>query len=110
MLTELVGAYRNPEYIKTQWFSDSNRKANAGCFAHLEVTRLIQKAVAETDPFKKKDLFYKVDALITSLQPGTFLFQKTAIDVMSKRFSLLPPFSLTYDGTYHLRHAVLRQE
>jgi peptide/nickel transport system substrate-binding protein len=107
VLTELDGAYRSPEFIKTQWSSDINRKANAGCFAHSEVTQLIQKVIAETDPFKKKEMFYKVDELITSLQPGTFLIQKTAIDAMSRRFTLPAPFSLEYEGIYRLRHASL---
>jgi len=109
VLTELAGAYRNPEYIKSQWLSDSNRKANAGCFAHLEVNQLIQKAIAEKNLFKKKHLFYKVDALITSLQPGTFLFQKTAIDVMARRFTLSAPFKLKYAGIYRLRYASLNK-
>jgi peptide/nickel transport system substrate-binding protein len=107
VLTEIDGIYRNPEMIKTLWSSDINRKAIVGCFENPEVTQLIQKAIAATDPFKKKDLFYKVDALITSLQPGTFLFQKTAINAMSRRFTLPAPFSLEHDGIYRLRHASL---
>jgi hypothetical protein len=51
-----------------------------------------------------------VDALITSLQPGTFLFQKTAIDAMSKRFRLPGHFSLTHDGIYRLKYASLNQD
>jgi len=75
----------------------------------LEVNQLIQKAIAEKNLFKKKHLFYKVDALITSLQPGTFLFQKTAIDVMARRFTLSAPFKLKYAGIYRLRYASLNK-
>jgi hypothetical protein len=47
--------------------------------------------------------------LIASLQPGTFLYHKTAIDVMSKRFFLPAPFELTTQGIYRLKDAVLRK-
>jgi peptide/nickel transport system substrate-binding protein len=109
VLTEFSGAYRNPEDLKDYW-TGTNGKAIAGCFEHPEVTRLIKEALEEKKPEKHKALFYKVDALITSLQPGTFLFQKTAIDAMSKRFSLPPPFSLTHEGIHRLRHAALKQD
>lgn len=108
-LTEFIGAYRNAEDLKVYW-TGTNGKAIAGCFEHPEVTRLIQKAFDEKDPLEKKELFYRVDALITSLQPGAFLFQKTAIDVMSKRFSLPPPFFLNYEGIHRLRYAALRSQ
>jgi len=110
VLTELNGAYRVPEYIKAQWSSEIKRKADAGCFAHSKLNQLIQKGITEKDPFKKKDLYYAIDSLITSLQPGTFLFQKTAIDVMSKRFRIPHPFSLTYERIYQLKYASLNQD
>ena len=109
VLTEFGGAYRNPEDLKDYW-TGTNGKAIAGCFEHPKVTRLIKEALEEKDQEKQKEIFHKVDALITSLQPGTFLFQKTAIDVMSKRFSLPHPFSLTYEGIQRLRHAALRHQ
>lgn len=109
VLTEFIGAYRNVEDLEIYW-TDTNRKAIAGCFEHLEVTRLIKKALEEKDALEKKELFYRVDALITSLQPGTFLFQKTAIDAMSKWFHLPDHFSLTYDGIYRLKYASLNQD
>jgi peptide/nickel transport system substrate-binding protein len=106
-LTEFIGAYRNVEDIEVYW-TGTNRRAIAGCFEHPEVTRLIKEALEEKNQEKKKEIFYKVDALITSLQPGTFLFQKTAIDVMSKRFRIAHPFSLTYEGIYRLKYTSLR--
>jgi peptide/nickel transport system substrate-binding protein len=109
VLTEFGGAYRIPEDLKDYWIG-TNGKAIAGCYEHPEVTRLIKEALEEKDQEKQKELFYKVDTLITSLQPGTFLFQKTAIDAMSKRFSLPPPFSLTHEGIHRLRHAALKHQ
>ncbi len=109
-LTEFRGAYRNSEKLREFWSPGFQSKSIAGCFEHPQVTRLIQKALEEKDQEKQKALFYSVDALITSLQPGTFLFQKTAIDTMSKRFSLPHPFSLIHAGIYRLRHAALRHQ
>jgi peptide/nickel transport system substrate-binding protein len=110
VLTELDGAYRNPELIKMLWSTDINSKATAGCFKHPKVNHLLKKAFDHNDPEKLKKIFYEIDALITSLQPGSFLFQKTAIDVMSKRFRIPHPFSLTYEGIYRLKYASLNQD
>lgn len=110
VLTEFKGAYRDREFLKQHWSPDLPKRSIAGCFEHPEVTRLIRKALDEKDPVKQKELFYKIDALITSLQPGTFLFHKTAIDVMSKRFKLPFPFSLTHEGIYRLRYASLKKD
>jgi peptide/nickel transport system substrate-binding protein len=107
VLTEASGVYRDPEFIKSMWTPDLFKRSEAGAFEHPDVTRLIGQALDETDPTKQKELFYEIDALIMSLQPGTFLFHKTAIDVMSKRFKLAHPFSLTHEGICRLRHASL---
>jgi len=107
VLTEFRGVSRDPEFMKSVWSPDLSKRSEAGSFEHPEVTRLIRKALDEEDPLKQKELFYEIDALITSLQPGTFLFHKTAIDVMSKRFKLAFPFSLTHEGIYRLRYASL---
>jgi ABC-type transport system substrate-binding protein len=109
VLTELGGSYRNPEDL-SRWSTLFQTKSVVGCFEHPEVNHLIKKGLYEKDPKKQKKLFYKTDELITSLQPGTFLFQKTAIDVMSKRFSLSHPFSLTHAGIHRLRHATLKHQ
>ena len=110
VLTELDGAYRNPELIKMLWSTDINSKATAGCFKHPKVNHLLKKAFDQNEPEKRKKVFYEIDALITSLQPGTFLFQKTAIDVMSKRLRIPHPFSLTYEGIYQLKYASLNED
>lgn len=107
VLTEFRGAYRDPEILKQQWSSGLSKRSEAGRFEHPQVTRLICQALDEKDPLRQKKLFYKTDALIQSLQPGTFLFHKTAIDVMSKRFKIPFPFSLTQEGIYRLRYASL---
>ncbi len=110
VLTEPAGAYRIPEILKEMWTPNGAEKAMAGAFEHPEVTRLIHKALQEKDPLKQKELYHEVDALITLLQPGTFLYQKTVIDVMSKRFKLKVPFSLTLAGIYRLKEATLQKQ
>ena len=109
VLTELIGAYRGPENILQLWARNSEARSEAGCFDDTDVTRLINGAIDEKNPEKQQALFYEVDAQIQSLQPGTFLYHKTAIDVMSKRFTLPFPFSLTHAGIYRLRHATLNK-
>lgn len=108
VLTEFNGAYRNPEYLDRIWVSDFGKKSSAGCFNNPEVSRLFKKGLEEKNMEKRKRIFYKIDEMISSLQPGTFLFQKTAIDAMSKRFQLPFPFSLTHQGIYRLRLATLK--
>jgi peptide/nickel transport system substrate-binding protein len=104
VLTEILGAYREPERIKNAWAKAQNAEADAGSFSHPEVSRLLQRACDEKNLSKQKALFYEVDSMIISLQPGTFLFQKSAVDVMSKRFNLDFPFRIDLAGIYRLKN------
>ena len=110
VLTEFTDGYRCPEWLKEFWTPCYFGKSRAGCFSHSEVTSLLEQAFLATDPAQKIECLHKADAVIASLQPGTFLFHKTAIDVMSKRFFLPAPFELTIQGLYRLKDAVLRQD
>lgn len=105
VLTELESAYRQPGRIKKIWSHGEHGKSYAGGLDSSEVNRLIEKALSVSDRSEKKELFRKLDRLIVSLQPGTFLFHKTATDVMSRRFKLTHPFSLTHEGIYQLKNA-----
>ncbi|MDY7038460.1 MAG: ABC transporter substrate-binding protein, partial [Thermodesulfobacteriota bacterium] len=107
VLTEFRCLVRNPEALKNQWSPDFSKRSEAGCFEHPQVTRLIHEALNEKDSVRQEELFSKSDELIASLQPGTFLFHKAAIDVMSRRFKMPVPFSLRNAGIYRLRHASL---
>ncbi len=110
LLTEFRGVYRDPEFLKQLWCIELYGTAAEGSFERLEICRLIQKALDEKDRQKQTELFHSVEDLFTALQPGTFLFHKTAIDVMSKRFGLPHPFSLSHEGIHRLRHAWLKRE
>ncbi|MDY6988359.1 MAG: ABC transporter substrate-binding protein [Thermodesulfobacteriota bacterium] len=101
-LTEFGGAYRDFECMKSLWRPDGSQKAAAGSFENPELSRRVGQALDETDPARQEQLFHEIDAMIVSLQPGTFLFHKTAIDVMSKRFKVASPFSLTQAGVWRL--------
>lgn len=112
VLTEIEGVYDvfSYERLETNWSPLAGRKAVAGGFGHPKVTRLLKKISAERDTSRRIALLHKTDALIASLHPGTFLFQKTAIDVMSKRFDLPYPFQLNHAGIYRLKHAALKRK
>jgi peptide/nickel transport system substrate-binding protein len=110
VLTEFTGVYRSPERMKSLWSAEPSKRSEAGSFEDPDVTRLIHEALDETDPVRQKELFCDIDALITLLQPGTFLFHKTAIDVMAKRFKMPFSFSLTHEGIWRLRYASLNPE
>ena len=109
VLTELGTVQRAPEDLRKLWSSYGSKQAIAGCFDSPEVTRLFLEVLDEKNPLRRREIFYDIDLLITSLQPGTFLFHKTAINVMSKRFKLRFPFSLTHEGMYRLRYACLKK-
>ena len=108
VLAEFRCSDRDPALIKQQWAPYPSDCSIAGCFKNADVTLLINHALEDKNPFHQKQLFYKIDALIASLQPGTFLFQKIAIDAMSRRFQIPYPFALTNEGIYRLRYASLK--
>ena len=96
VLTELKGAYIDPEVLLGMWSPGPSDCSGAGCFEHPEVTELLSAALAERDAEKKKELFYRLDTLMSSLQPGTFLYHKAMLGVMSKRVVLKVPFGNRY--------------
>jgi peptide/nickel transport system substrate-binding protein len=109
VLTEIDGTYDNREYLNMIWSPNLNGEgAIAGCFEHPEVTSLLKRASEAQTRAEKFAVFHQIEALIISLQPGTFLFQKEAINVMSKRFNLPSPFHLNYAGIYGLQFASLK--
>ena len=89
------------------WAPSSFGCSMAGCFQNAEITRLSAQALQAKQPERQRRLLQTFDARITALQPGTFLFQKTAIDVMSRRFRLAAPFCLDYRGLCSLKNASL---
>ena len=110
VITEFNSAEGIPELLRDTWSPDVSGKSVAGGFDHPGVNRLIEKALAAKDPLEQRALLHQIDSMIISLQPGTFLFHKTAIDAMSRRFRFPYPFSLELDGVYRLRHAFLGRE
>ncbi|MEW6077659.1 MAG: ABC transporter substrate-binding protein [Thermodesulfobacteriota bacterium] len=110
VLTEFPGAYNRTENIISGWLPDEAGHNLTGNFSHPEVTRLLEMALRADDPRAKKEYLFQADALLAELQPGTFLYQQTAFDVMSKRFSLSAPFFLSNEGIYWLRLAAIRSK
>jgi peptide/nickel transport system substrate-binding protein len=109
VITEFVDAQSWMEYFVFLWSPYSKGKSIAGCFKHKDVTRLLHEAMTEQDITQKKELMHQVESLLVSLQPGTCLYHRSTINVMSKRFKPKYPLDLTYGGTYRLRYVMLSE-
>lgn len=106
-LTEFRAASTTPEIMQQLWAPMNGQIAAAGMFDDPHVTSLFSQVVQVGDSSEAKMLLGEIDALIASLQPGMFLFHKTALDAMSDR--VLFPFHFSFDqsGIHRLRHASL---
>ncbi|BBO83607.1 peptide ABC transporter substrate-binding protein [Desulfosarcina ovata subsp. sediminis] len=107
VMTELQTGELYPHLLLRYWSSSSSGCSFSGCFQDTEVTRMLTDAFQTENPERRRSLLREFDSRLASLQPGTFLFQKMAIDVMSRRFDLPVPFSLSNQGTHALKHASL---
>jgi peptide/nickel transport system substrate-binding protein len=107
VLTEFWTPSRLPEIMRQLWATANGQESGAGMFNHPQLNRLLNEAAQPADPVMSKRLYQEADALIASLQPGMFLFQKTYFHVMSKRVRFPLHFSLDHAGTARLRHASL---
>jgi ABC-type transport system substrate-binding protein len=108
VLTEFKAEHRIPEAIAATWTPMLSYSSLAGGFEDKEVTRLARLIASEDDLEKRKALCHQIDARIAFLQPGSFLYHKTIIDVMSNRISIPFPFSLTQAGAYRLWRATIK--
>ncbi|RJP40832.1 MAG: ABC transporter substrate-binding protein [Desulfobacteraceae bacterium] len=110
VLTTLTAKSHPPEGVLELWIKMDDKPSIAGGFDSSEAARLADLAFGAEDPETRKALFQRFDHLIADLQPGSFLFQETYIDAMSKRFTINYPFSWDYPGHYRLQHARLKNE
>lgn len=110
MLIELPAQDRRPEEILGMWTQLDAATARAGAFDSPEAAHLSSLILDADDPDTRQSLLRQFDRLIAELQPGTFLFQETYIDAMSKRFTLSYPFSFSHYGFNWLQSARLRNE
>lgn len=107
VLTELQSSHRNIEVIQYQWCSDCDKKSIAGGFFDSRVSSFCQQLLIENNPKKRRNIINRLDEAIIFLQPGVYLYHKTAIDVMSRRIRFHAPFSLDHQGIHRLKHAVI---
>lgn len=105
VLTEFPGAYRYPEQMIRGWLPDDQGLVMAGNFQDDQVSCWLTHALDAPDPEQRNRYLGRAEARIWSLQPGTFLFHKTALDVMSRRFILPGAFDLSYEGIHRLWQA-----
>lgn len=107
VLTELQSSHRNIEVIQYQWCSDCNKRSIAGGFFDPRVSSFCQQLLIENNPKKRRNIINRLDEAIIFLQPGVYLYHKTAIDVMSRRIRFHTPFFLDHQGIHRLKHAVI---
>ncbi len=107
VLTELSNAEVSIGSLIAIWAPSISGCSIAGCFQDPEIMRLSTEALQVMQPERQRALLQAFDARIAALQAGSFLFQKTAIDVISKRFKLADPFSLDCRGLCSLKNASL---
>ncbi len=100
-----VGIPSYPEFQQQIWCPVWDGRSAAGCFEDREVTALFEEAVQEHEESKRKAVLDKISERIAYLQPGTFLYQKKALDVMSRRINISSPFHLNHQGLLNLRQA-----
>lgn len=105
VITELRGAYENPLPMACLWTAAYGCGSNVGCFEDGRVTEWLFRALREKDPARRRGLVRLADARIVSLQPATFLYHKTALDVISGRILVSSPFSYDFSHIYQLKDA-----
>jgi peptide/nickel transport system substrate-binding protein len=110
VLTSLSTYGRRPEQALSLWVTMDEKRSTAGGFDSPEAARLARLAMDAKDPATRQMYFQQFDRLIAGLAPGSFLFQKTYIDAMSKRFALKYPFSFEVYGLHRLQYARLKNE
>lgn len=107
VLTEFATGEGDLTLLRNVWLPPISSCSMVGFFHDPECTRLLTEALQARQPERRRFLVQAFDARIVSLQPCTFLFQKLAINVMSKRFRLSDPFSMNYRGICCLKNASL---
>lgn len=110
VMVELNSNFRRPEELLDLWVTPDDALSVTGGFACPEADHLANLILNAKDPAIKKAHLQHFDQLIADLQPGSFLFRKMSIDVISKRFELKYPFSFDYQGLYRMQHARLKNE
>ena len=110
VLTSLSTYGRRPELSLNLWVTTDDNQSIIGRFDSPEAARLAHLALNAKTPGTRRIYFQQFDRLIAGLAPGSFLFQKTYIDAMSKRFILNDPFSFDVPGLYRFQYARLRDE
>jgi peptide/nickel transport system substrate-binding protein len=110
VMIELNSNVRRLEEIIGLWVTPDDAVSIAGGFDSPDVSSIGNLAINAKDPAMKRAHLQHFDHLIADLQPGSFLFRKMSIDVISKRFELKYPFSFDHEGFYRLQFARLKND
>lgn len=108
LLTEFRAVREDPTEMVHYLAAEPYQPSMAGGFeVPPDVEALIRQAVAEPDPARQQRMMHAVEKQFVDLAPGIFLYHKTALDMLSRRFRLPHPFALDYPGIFRLREATL---
>lgn len=101
VLTEFIDIRDDYDFLRELWSPVNGGAAVGGLFEDPHVSSLLSCARQESDPLKRQQILYEVDALLTALQPATFLCQRSSLNVLSSRFEMPRSFSHIYTH-FHL--------
>ena len=104
VLAQVAGLYRNPELLKRFWVSATNRCSLLGCFKDDSITEAVELFLNETN-IEDKKRGAKIQIAFREIDPATFMYHKSSLDIMSKRIDCPPPFFFDYEGVWRLRFA-----
>ena len=110
VLTEATGVGRNPGSIKSGWGAEKNGCSHMGCFQNNRIEDLIDRFLDEENPDEKKALCMEIERAFEEIHPASFLFQKSSLDVISKRIDCILPFKLDFAGVNRLKSASIVDE
>ncbi len=93
VITEFADVQDASNHVLDNLLSLKGGQAGRDSFATPRITGIVNQISQESDPSRRKALLDELNSLLNSLQPATFLVQRTSLDVLSKRFIL--PFDLS---------------
>jgi peptide/nickel transport system substrate-binding protein len=99
IIADYLEVYKDSQ-LERLWCPLNGKRSLGGSFeGSSHAIRLIAEARQEQDSLRKNRLLLDLDSLLNSLQPAIFLYQRTSLNVLAKRFR--PDFPFTTSPFYH---------
>ena len=84
-------ATTNPYYSYQIWSEKSIPQLNSGAYVNKEVDQLFQSAVTEFDEAKRKQIYFRIQELITNDAPYAFIYNNQSYTAVNKRIGGVRP-------------------